>query len=294
MNFYNEITLIIVSYKSEKLISRNLEIIKKFPSVIIDNSKSKNLSTLINDFVNIKLIIPDKNLGYGQANNLGISNSKTPYILIVNPDIILNENSIKKLYLSFLENIENIGILGPSLYDSNMNRRENGSISYLKRMNGKKIFNTINNIPKGNISCEFLVGCCLFMKRDFFNQIGGFDDDFFMYFEDNDLCDRVIKNGKTVMEIPSSQFVHLENSSSKKNFFQNTKMALVHKISSYIYLKKNLNYKSFTFHIIKNFLDYFQRMIINFLLLRFNKSYKNFLRIISILLYLSNTHKFIY
>ena len=294
MSYHTEITLIIVSFKSDKLISQNLEIIKKFPTIIVDNSKSNSLNKLVNKFDNINLIVPNKNLGYGKANNLGVSFARTPYILIINPDIVLNEKSIEQLYNSFIENIKNVGVLGPSLYDSEMKRRTNGSISYIKKIKGKNINKSLNNLPEGNISCDFLVGCCLFMQRSFFVKLGGFDNNYFMYFEDNDLCDRIIKDGKTVMEIPSAKIIHLENLSSKKNFFQNSKMAIIHKISSYIYLNKNLSFRSFVIHIIINFLDYFQRFILNFLLFRFKKSFKNFLRIISIFLYLTRTYKFIY
>ncbi len=294
MNIYNEITIIIVSYKSEKLIIKNLNVLKKFPTIIVDNSNSKNLNSIISSYNNIKLINPNKNLGYGSANNLGVSNSRTPYILIINPDILLDEKSIIKLHSSFESNIENAGVLGPSLYDSNMKRRTNGSISYVKRTRGKKLSNFTNNIPLGNICCDFLVGCCLLMKKDFFDKLGGFDENFFMYFEDNDLCDRVIKNGKTVMEIPMAKIIHLENSSTQQSFFQDTKMAIIHKISSYIYLKKNLPNKFFIIHLIFNFFDYFQRFIINFLLFRFKKSFKNFLRIVSIFLYLTSIYKYIY
>lgn len=294
MNIYDKITIILVSYNSDKLISKNIEVLKKFPSIIVDNSKSNKLNNIIREFKNIKLIIPDKNLGYGKGNNLGVTNSTTPYILIANPDVILDEKSILKLYLTFLENITNAGILGPSLYDTKMNRRTNGSISYIKKTQGKKLSNAQNNLPEANISCEFLVGCCYLMKRDFFNQLGGFDKNFFMYFEDNDLCDRVIKKGKLVMEIPSAKIIHLENSSSNKNFLHNTKLALIHKISSYIYLKKNLPIKSFIYHLLLNFLDYLQRFIFNFLLFKFRKSFKNLLRLFSIFLYLTNIYKILY
>jgi len=220
MSLYKDITIVIVNYKSENLIIQNLQIIKKFPTIIINNSKSNKFDAIINNFKDIKTITPDSNLGYGKANNLGVVNSKTPYILIVNPDILLNEEFINKLYSTYLNYNNDIGILGPSLYDSYMKRRTNGSISYVKKIRGRKISNSINNIPEDNMCCDFLVGCCLFMKRDFFIELGGFDKDFFMYFEDNDLCDRVIKKGKTIMEIPSAKVIHLENSSSKKNFFK--------------------------------------------------------------------------
>ena len=139
--------------------------------------------------------------------------------------------------------------------------------------------------------CDFLVGCCLFMKRDFFMELGGFDKDFFMYFEDNDLCDRIIKNGKTVVEVPSAKVIHLENSSSKKNSFQNYKLAIIHKISEYIYLKKKISLIDLIIIIIKFVVDYLQRFIFNLLFFKFKKSIKNFLRLVSIFLYITMLHK---
>ena len=291
MNFYKDITIIIVSYKSQKMIIRNLEIIKKFPTIIINNSRSDKFNTLIDDFKNIKLITPDLNLGYGRANNLGVNQSKTPYFLIVNPDILLNEKLINTLYSTFLNYNDDIGVVGPSLYDSNMKRRTNGSISHVKKIRGSKLSRSISNIPEGNMCCDFLVGCCLFMKRDFFIELGGFDKDFFMYFEDNDLCDRIIKNGKTVVEVPSAKVIHLENSSSKKNSFQNYKLAIIHKISEYIYLKKKISLIDLIIIITKHTVDYLQRFIFNLLFFKFKKSIKNFLRLVSIFLYITMLHK---
>ena len=291
MNFYKDITIIIVSYKSQKMIFQNLEIIKKFPTIIINNSKSDKFNTLFDDFKNIKLITPDLNLGYGKANNLGVNQSKTPYFLIVNPDILLNEKLINTLYSTFLNYNDDIGVVGPALYDSNMKRRTNGSISHVKKIRGSKLSSSINNIPEDNMCCDFLVGCCLFMKRDFFMKLGGFDKDFFMYFEDNDLCDRIIKNGKTVVEVPSAKVIHLENSSSKKNSFQNHKLAIIHKISEYIYLKKKISLIDLIIIITKHAVDYLQRFIFNLLFFKFKKSFKNFLRLVSIFLYITMFHK---
>ena len=291
MSFYKDITIIIVNYKSEKLIIQNLEIIKKFPTIIINNSKSNEFNTLINEFKNIKSITPNLNLGYGKANNLGVNKSITPYILIVNPDILLTEQLINTLYSTFLNYNDSAGVLGPSLYDSGMKRRTNGSISHVKKIRGRKLSSFINHIPEDNMCCDFLVGCCLFMKRDFFIELGGFDKDFFMYFEDNDLCDRIIKKGKTVIEVPSAKVIHLENSSSKKNFFQDCKLSIIHKISEYIYLKKKISLISLITIITKHIVDYLQRFVFNLLIFKFKKSFKNFLRLVSLFLYVTMLHK---
>ena len=294
MSLYKDITIIIVNFKSEKLIIQNLQIIKKFPTIIINNSKSDEFNTLISDFKNIKSITPDLNLGYGKANNLGVNKSKTPYVLIVNPDILLNEQLINTLYSTFLDYDNNIGVLGPSLYDSSMKRRTNGSISHIKKIKGRKLSSSINNIPEGNMSCDFLVGCCLFMKRDFFIELGGFDKDFFMYFEDNDLCDRIIKKGKTIIEVPSAKVIHLENSSSEKKIFQDFKLSIIHKISEYIYLKKKISLINLITIIAKHVVDYLQRFIFNLLIFNFKKSFKNLLRLVSIFLYITMLHKLIF
>lgn len=294
INIYKDITLILVTYRSEKLIIKNMEMLKKFPVVIIDNSNSDELEKIIFDYRNINLIKSSKNLGYGAANNLAVSKASTPFILIINPDILLNEDSINDLFKNFLNDPDNIGILGPSLYDQKMYRRTNGSISYLDQLNGVNVSSLSNNIPSYNTCCKFLMGCCYLMRRDFFNSLGGFDENFFMYFEDNDLCDRTLKKGKYIMEVPSSKFIHLENASSKKKFLTNTKLSIIHKISSYIYLKKNNNVRFLIFHIIKNFIDYFQRFIVNLIIFKPIKSFKNFLRLVSIILYITLLYKVIY
>ena len=294
MNVYKDITLILVAYRSELLILKNLNVLKKFPTVIVDNSNSEKLELILKKYENIKLIRSSKNLGFGKANNLAVSVSNTPFILIISPDIIISENSIVSMFLEFYKDSDNIGILGPSLYDDKMNRRTNGSKSFISQLKGNKVSKNINNIPVDNICCEFLMGCCYLMKRDFFNYLNGFDNSFFMYFEDCDLCDRTIQNGKYIMEVPTAKMIHLENSSSKKNLFSNSKLALIHKISNYIYLQKNLSKKYLLIQLIKNFIEYFFRIFINFFLLRFKKSYKNLLRVISIILYISSMYKIIY
>lgn len=294
MSIYDEITLIIVSYKSENLIQKNIDIIKKFQTIIVENSSSTKIDNLVNGSANIKLLKPKKNLGYGRANNLAVSVSETPYVLIVNPDVYLEEKYIEELYKAYLRYKEKSGILGPALYDKDFKRRTNGSVSYLKEIKRYKISNSKNNLPTNDMCCDFLMGCCYLIRKDLFLSVGGFDKDFFMYFEDNDLCDRIIKKGKSIIEIPSAKFVHLENSSSEKNFFIDAKLSIIHKISSYVYLKKNIKYYFLGYYIIINFFDYLQRCIFNLFTLKFKKSFQNLLRILSIFLFLTSLYKLFY
>ena len=293
MNIYNDITLIIVCFNSYKLIQKNLFEISKFKTIIVDNSKSDEIRSLVEGVKNIKYIKTKKNLGYGKGNNLGVSESKTPFILILNPDILVESSSIEILYKTYFS-YENIGILAPSLYDNSNNRRSNGSLSYINRekISKKNILN--NQKAEGNTCYQFVVGCALLIKKEFFDEIGGFDKDLFMYFEDNDLCDKTIMKKKSIIEIPESKMIHLQGLSAENSFSQNCKLSIIHKISEYIYYKKKKNYFNLYKKILVNFFDYFQRFLVNLLLLRFKKSFKNFLRIISIFLYLSHTYKLMY
>ena len=237
MNIYNDITLIIVCFNSYKLIQKNLSEISKFKTIIVDNSKSDEIRSLVQEVKNIKYIKTKKNLGYGKGNNLGVSESKTPFILILNPDILVESASIEILYKSYFS-YENTGILAPALYDNSNNRRSNGSLSYINRekINKKNILN--KQKAEGNTCYQFAVGCALLIKKEFFDEIGGFDKDLFMYFEDNDLCDKTIEKNKSIIEIPESKMIHLQGLSADNSFLQNCKLSIIHKISEYIYYKK--------------------------------------------------------
>ena len=293
MNIYNDITLIIVCFNSYKLIQKNLSEISKFKTIIVDNSKSDEIRSLVQEVKNIKYIKTKKNLGYGKGNNLGVSESKTPFILILNPDILVESASIEILYKSYFS-YENTGILAPALYDNSNNRRSNGSLSYINRekINKKNILN--KQKAEGNTCYQFAVGCALLIKKEFFDEIGGFDKDLFMYFEDNDLCDKTIEKNKSIIEIPESKMIHLQGLSADNSFLQNCKLSIIHKISEYIYYKKKTNFFKLYKKILINFFDYLQRFFINIIKLKFNKSFKNLLRILSIILYISKLYIFLY
>ena len=287
MSIYNDVTLIVVCFKSEELIRSNLKELKKFKTIIVDNSNSKETYNLVKDVPSIEYIKTIKNIGYGRANNLGVKNAKTPYIMIINPDVVIDSDSIGLLYEKYL-NYKNVGIVAPSLYDTNNKRRTNGSISRLKKDKSKNL--NVQNLAEGDTCYDFVVGCSLFMSRDFFNKIGGFDKDFFMYFEDNEICDKIYRNNKYILEIPDSKMIHREGLSSNFDYFTNIKLSIIHKISEYIYYRKNMSVIRLYLIILKHFFDFTQRSIVNLLLFRFKKSFQNFLRIISIILYISKLY----
>ena len=297
MNIFKDITLIYAAHKSDNIIKKNIDIIKLFNVIIVDNSNSLDLKNYLSDFDNITFI-NSPNLGFGHANNLAVSNAQTPYIFIVSPDIFFTISSLEILYSEFLS-YKNAGVAGPSLFDVSNIRRSNSSLSFLKKKiyrNSfqRKIYKNIDQtLADGNISCDYIIGCSMLFKKSFFLDIGGFDEHFFIYYEDNDICDRIRSHNKMVLEIPSSKMIHLQGKSTKANFKINALLSITHKISEYKYLRKNITLIKLFFIIFINALDFTQRILINLLLFRFKMSYKNVLRLISIFLYITRTYKLI-
>ena len=286
---FNNITIIIVCFKSYELIKKNLKTLKVFKTIIIDNSNCEKTHNLVKDSNNIRFIKTKNNLGYGRANNLGVSLAKTQFVLILNPDIVVDILAIRALY-DKITAFNNIGILAPSLYSLNNERKTNGSRSYLKKKEFKRQ-KYLNDFAEGDTCYDYVIGCAIFIERNFFNVIGGFDKDFFMYFEDNEICDRVYRFNKIVIETPSSKMIHMQGESSEKSFSLNCKLSIIHKISEFIYLNKNLSKLATYTNLLVQLIDFTQRMVFNFLIFKFRKSFKNFLRILSIALYVSSLYK---
>ena len=297
MNIFKDITLIYVAHKSDDIIKKNIDIIKLFNVIIVDNSNSSDLKNYLSKFDNITFI-NSPNLGFGHANNLAANNAQTPYIFIVSPDIFFTISSLEILYNEFLS-YKNVGVAGPSLFDESNIRRNNSSLSFLKKKiyrNSfqRKIYKYIyQTLADGNISCDYIIGCSMLFKKSFFLDIGGFDEQFFIYYEDNDICDRIRSRNKMVLEIPSSKMIHLQGKSTKADFKINALLSITHKISEYKYLCKNITLIKLITIIFINALDFSQRILINLFLFRFKTSYKNVLRLISIFLYITRTYKLI-
>ena len=298
MKIFDDITLIYVSYYSDLLFKKNINIIKEFNTIIVDNSNSADLDAYLAGYPKIKYVKTSTNLGFGSAMNLGVKNADTPYVLLLNPDITFDIESINNLYQGFIS-YPNSGIAGPSLYTSEGMRRSNSSLSYIKkkiyRNNFERsIYKKINkNLSEGVLSCDYIIGCAMLIKKKFYLEIEGFDENFFMYFEDNDICDRIKIKKKLVLEIPKSQMSHLQGMSTEPSLKLNTTLSLIHKISEYKYLKKNLSLSKFLFILFFNFLDFLQRLIFNLFLLKFKKSFKNLIRLMSLFLYVTQLHRFI-
>ena len=168
MKFYSNISVIIISFKSQKSVIKIIKKIhKKINIIIIDNSMDKKLKKKLIKYKNVKLYFKN-NIGYGTAVNYARKKIKTRYFLLLNPDIKNYSNKLLyNFYLAALKLNNNFLSLGPNYY----------KISNSKK---KKLI-----VKQKNIS-----GACMFLNTSSFDKLNGFDEKIFLYFEENDLCKR--------------------------------------------------------------------------------------------------------
>lgn len=257
------LSIIIVNYKSKLKLVRLLESIFKsdlkdinFEVIVVENNSGDDLTDLDKRVV---IISSAKNLGMGGGNNLGISRSSGEYILILNPDTLVGNDSIRILY-NYLRSHEKVGLVGPKLI------YPDGSLQYscskfpiflmpiLRRTFLGDYFKTrrdsfmMTDFDHASIlSVDWLMGSCLMFKRELKLKdnkifVPKFDERYFMYFEDTDLCRNILAQGYKVIYNPEAVVVHDHKRDSARNPWYialfNDKITWIHIDSWFKYFKK--------------------------------------------------------
>lgn len=206
-----ELTIIIVTYNSQAVIAQCLQNLdhKKYDILVIDNASSDNSCDIINrDFPKVKLIKLEKNIGYGRGNNVGLHATKTDFALILNPDAIIKSQDIE-LVLKAMKKHDDIAIASTGSYSWRRRNSKNFTIKVGKKYAKKRQYGD------GYLQ-NFLGGHAIFMRMKIFKKIGFFDEEIFMFTEDNEICQRAIENGYKNIIVPQAKSFHLSGKSSGK------------------------------------------------------------------------------
>jgi GT2 family glycosyltransferase len=251
-----DLTIVIVSFKSEDILHRCIKSIdKKYPIIVVENSIDKKLKLeLEQKYLNVNCILPKENLGYGGGNNLGLSKVKTNYTLILNPDVILMENSIENFFIT-VSKFPNFGIIAPisanEKYD-NFNHEKDINIKEVENVKGFAMFFNMKNLKKSNF----------------------FDDNFFLYLEEIDLCKRVRLMDAKIFIDPSIKVEHFGGSSHVSEI--NKSMELSRNWhwmwSSFYFNKKHYGYLSALIKIFPKFFSSLFKFIFYLIIFKKNKS----------------------
>lgn len=199
--FEKNITFVIVCFRSSSVIEKCLESISSSCKVIIvENSNDIFIkNNLEKKFSNVQVLISGDNIGYGRANNLGISMVKTNYAFILNPDTYLEKNTLKELgYVTNALN-DNFSILSPEIFNN-------------------KLLKLDNNEIKDFIEADFVKGFAMLLNLSKINFDKVFDENFFLFLEEIDLCKRVKDIGGTIYIACKAKVHHYSKKSSGDEF----------------------------------------------------------------------------
>ena len=221
-----DITVIITSFHSGEKIFNCIESINKDVKIIVvENSNDQELKEKIQSkYKNVDCILSKENLGYGAGNNLGLSKVLTNYALIVNPDVTLEKDTIDNFFLT-INSVKNFGIIAPISKDeiyTNFSIDNDKNLKEVESVKGFAMFLSMNNLK----------------------EIKFFDENFFLYFEEIDLCKRIRKNDIKIYIDPSIKVNHLGGTSHNSEI--NKTMELSRNWhwmwSSFYYHKKHYGY----------------------------------------------------
>ena len=202
------LSILIVTLKSENVIHQCIKSINKdMPIIVVENSSnSKFKEDLEKKYTNVKCTLSFKNLGMGSGNNLGIKLSSTDYVLILNPDVILETNTIDEIILAF-KTIQDFAILAPILADKNypnyqLDQNNEFSIQTEKAFKVKNVDGFAMLLNKKKLEN-------ILPKEISNDEQNYFDENFFMYLENDDLCKRAINNGGNIYVVPKAKIKSL-------------------------------------------------------------------------------------
>lgn len=206
-----KLSIVVVNYNTEKDLFICINSIRKqdcsyeYEIIVVDNSNSIDVSDPFYD--SMLIINPNYNLGFGCANNLAVENSNGEYILFLNPDCsLINERTLQLMIDYMLSNVE-IGVLTTRVTQNNVVIEANYKYPKQKYLT-QKIF---NNLP-GDI-CWVLGAVMMVKKSVFVKEVNGFDQDFFLYGEETDLCLRYRKAGYVIKTISDITVEHIGGAS---------------------------------------------------------------------------------
>ncbi len=195
---YDKITIIINTFNSEDKIHQCLNSINSETKIIvIENSSNTNFKNdLEKKYNNVECFLTNENLGYAKGNNLGLSKVKTDFALILNPDAVLENKTLDRLLITANKHTD-FAIIGPAKQDEYSKTDFNDSKDEVFQVNSLK-------------------GFAMFLNLNQFKDVGYFDDNFFIYLEEIDLCKRLKSKNKKIILDKKVIIEHIGGSSHNK------------------------------------------------------------------------------
>ncbi len=254
----------------------------KWEIIIVDNnSPDKKLPEIENKFNqdNIHFYYLSENVGFGKGCNYGFSKASGEFICFLNPDTIIKQNIFSPI-LDLLQSDKSIGIIGPKqqikspFFDFSAGFSPNIIFEIFNLfgagifIEGFLVFCLTKIKKKRSINVNWILGACIFIKSELFKMIDGFDKDYFMFFEELDLCKRVLNKGYKIVYYPEQSIHHIGSVSGKKDY----RLYTIRTYSSKkIYLSKHFSKIKGMIFLSLLFVQLFSQILIWSILFPFNR-----------------------
>jgi GT2 family glycosyltransferase len=225
-----KVSIILLHYQKLKLLRESIDSILNnkpncnFEIIVVDNDEKETIKkTITSVYPHVKYIRSKGNIGYGSGNNLGARHSQGEYLLILNPDTEINRGSIDYL-TNHLDACKNTAIVAPLLVDINFVSYDVQESKELNPITGLFVLSFLNKLfPNNKFSRNYYLvatskkkafevaaapGSAFMIRKKVFDQVGGFDENIFLYFEESDIGKRVKTLGYKIFMIPEALIVH--------------------------------------------------------------------------------------
>ena len=204
--------------------------------IVVDNASTDNSVEMMKaEFPSIPLIALEKNVGFGAASNRGIKNCRSEHILLLNADTMMKPGSLQALN-RYLETHPHVSMIGPRVLNPDGTLQTScfyyptpphvflyisGFYQLIPRLPILKKWSLQKAVSKKAMAVPWVLGAALAFRREAFEILGGFDESFFLYFEEVDLCYRLFLQGKQIHFVPEAEVVHIGGASTaqKRTWF---------------------------------------------------------------------------
>jgi len=252
-----DLTISIVNYNTRELLRQCLSSIYsasapiKYRVCVVDNSSPDDSGKMVMEhFPSVHLIANGSNVGFGKAHNQVIRATDSEFILLLNPDVIVEPGSIEAM-VEFMQSHGDVGILGCKLFNSDMSlqfscrRYPSAPTIFLRGLYADVIFPGVRAFSHYTMAdwdhaslaeVDWLIGSCMLIRRLALEDAGLFDENFFMYYEDVDLCIRMWRRWR-VCYFPYVYMVHYHLKQSHK--LMNVRQRFIHMRSACHFFRKH-------------------------------------------------------
>jgi GT2 family glycosyltransferase len=227
-----DISIIIINWNGHEVIKECLSSLMRHERInqeiwVVDNASTDDSLQIINTlFPDIKLITNSENIGFGKANNQAAKKAQGEYLLLLNPDTIVKERTIERL-VDYLVRHSSVAAVGPRMLNADSSvqvsafpkptlGRELWRLFHLDRLMSFSQYPETCFTGKKSKSVDVLLGACILIRADIFKQVGCFDEDYFVYTEEVDLCERIRSAGWQIDWMPDAEVIHLGGMSTRQ------------------------------------------------------------------------------